>query len=390
MPSRTSRRDFLTASISAGLFTPLASASPAFSVSKPPLDEPPSGSSIKLSHKTLGRTGLNVTTVGFGCMITSDPSVIERAADLGINYFDTAHSYQNGNNERMVGAAVGAKRKQIVLSTKTHAPDKAGMLQHLNQSLQSLKTDYIDIWYLHGRDNPEEVHDEHIEAQQLAKQQGKVRFVGVSTHGARRLIPWMVQKNVFDVVLSVYNFTMDPAMDQALEAAAKAGLGVVAMKVMAGGPRSHRAGDPIGGRLAQPGAMLSALKWVVRNPNVATTIPSMTDMDQLDENLKAMEQAYTSADAAILSAHLERIRPLYCRMCGACEGACRQGLPVADMLRCLSYAEGYGQFALGRERYIELGLAQNAGCANCALCTVNCPHGVHVARRVARAQEIFA
>ena len=395
MTSRTSRREFLAAGISAGLLAPLAGATPAIGVLKPQSGDAPSGSAVKLSYKTLGRTGLRVTSVGFGCMITSDPSVIERAADLGINYFDTARGYQHGNNERMVGAAIGAKRKQIVLSTKTHAPDKTGMMQHLDQSLRELNTDYIDIWYLHGRSDPADIHDDHIEAQQLAKQQGKIRFAGVSSHsGQPQLIPWMIQKKVFDVVLAAYNFTMDPAMDQAVETAARAGLGVVAMKVMAGGSRSHRPGDPISGRLAQPGAMLSALKWVVKNPNVATTIPSMTDMDQLDENLKAMEHAYSSTDATILSAHLERIRPLYCRMCGVCEGACRQGLPVADVLRCLTYAEGYGQFALGRERYLELAQAPPAKivtrCADCASCTIHCPHGVHVAERMRRAQELFA
>jgi hypothetical protein len=129
---------------------------------------------------------------------------------------------------------------------------------------------------------------------------------------------------------------------------------------------------------------------VVKNPNVATTIPSITDMDQLDENLKAMEHAWSSTDAAILSAHLERIRPFYCRMCGACDGACREGLPVADVLRCLTYAEGYGQFVLGRERYLELAQAPTIRCADCAGCTVVCPHGVHVASRMRRAQELFA
>ena len=391
MPSRTSRRDFLAAGVSAGLLAPLAGATPAFGVLKPQSSDAPSGSAVKLNFKTLGRTDLRVTSVGFGCMITSDPSVIERAADLGINYFDTARSYQRGNNERMVGAALGVKRKQIVLSTKTHATDKAGMMQHLDQSLRELNTDYIDIWYLHGRSDPAEISDDHIEAQQLAKQQGKVRFIGVSTHsGQPQLIPWMIQKKAFDVVLAAYNFTMDPAMDQAVETASRAGLGVVAMKVMAGGARSHKPGDPIGGRLAQPGAMLSALKWVVKNPNVATTVPSITDMDQLDENLKAMQYAFSSTDAGILTAHLERIRPLYCRMCGACEGACREGLPVADVLRCLTYADGYGQFALGRERYLELAQPSSIRCADCASCTVNCPHGVRVARRMARAQELFS
>src|ERR1017187_751639 len=143
MESKTSRREFL----SAGLMLPVVGASSGLGFFKPS-DNPvasPAGSPAKLSYKTLGRTGLKVTTVGFGCMITSDPSVIERAADVGINYFDTARGYQHGNNERMVGAALGNKRKQVVLSTKTEAHDKEGALQELETSLRELNTDYVDI-----------------------------------------------------------------------------------------------------------------------------------------------------------------------------------------------------------------------------------------------------
>ena len=71
--------------------------------------------------------------------------------------------------------------------------------------------------------------------------------------------------------------------------------------------------------------MLAALKWVIEKPNIATTIPSMTDMDQLDENLKAMANPLSASDEKLLAAHLERIRPLYCRMCGQCDGACAKG-----------------------------------------------------------------
>jgi predicted aldo/keto reductase-like oxidoreductase len=317
-------------------------------------------------------------------MITSDSSVVQRAVDLGITYFDTARGYQHGNNERMVGAALGNKRKQVVLSTKTEARDKAGQLKELDTSLAELNTDYVDIWYLHGKNSPADIHDDMIEALQLAKQQGKARFVGVSTHsGQQQLLPWMAQKGVFDVVLTAFNFSMDPGMEQAIDTAAKAGMGVVAMKVMAGGSRNQK--------LAQNGAMLAALKWVINHPNVATTIPSMTDMDQLEENLQAMEGAFSEGDHKLLAAHLERIQPFYCRMCGKCEGTCAKCLPVADVLRCLTYADGYGQFALGRERFLELGSEQVAvRCRDCAECTVKCPFGVQVASRMARAQELFA
>ena len=390
MQSKTSRREFL----SAGLMLPVVGASSRLGLWQPS-EEPiarTAGSPVKLDYKTLGRTGLKVTTLGFGCMITSDPSVIKRAADIGINYFDTARGYQHGNNERMVGAALGARRKQIVLSTKSGAQDKEGLLKDLEASLRELNTDYVDIWYMHGKGSPAEIRDDMIEAQQLAKKQGKIRFAGVSTHsGQQQLLPWLAQKGVFDVVLTGYNFSMDASMEQAIAAAAKAGMGVVGMKVMAGGFRNVKPADPLYKKLQQDGAMLAALKWVIQKPNVATTVPSMTDMDQLDENLKAMAHPFSAGDEKLLAAHLELIRPLYCRMCGKCDGACQKGLPVADVLRYLTYADGYGQFALGRERFLELTQEQVAvRCGDCAECTVKCPHGVQVSNRMARAQELFA
>lgn len=396
MKPKTSRRDFL----SAGLILPVMGASSSMGLTSSsmglwPSPEKPtgkaSGSAVKLEHRTLGRTGLKVTTVGMGCMITSDPSVIERAVDTGINYFDTARSYQHGNNERMVGAALGANRKRVVLSTKTEASTKAGVLEQLDTSLRELNTDYIDIWYLHARDNPSDAPDELIEAQQIAKKQGKIRFAGLSTHKPQLMLPWMVQKGSFDVALTIYNFSMDATVDQAIATASNAGMGVVAMKVMAGGFRSVKPSDPIYPKLQRDGALLAALKWVIKNPHVATTIPSMTDMDQLDDNLHAMGHPLSAADEKLLTAHLEQIQPLYCRMCGKCDGTCQQGLPVADVLRILTYADGYRQFALARERYRELP-AEHAAvrCGDCTECTVQCPYGVQVSARVARAQELFA
>jgi predicted aldo/keto reductase-like oxidoreductase len=243
--------------------------------------------------------------------------------------------------------------------------------------------------------SPADIHDDMIEAQLLAKQQGKTRFIGASTHGGQKeVLPWMAQKGVFDVALVAYNFTMgapDNGIDQAIATAAKAGMGIVAMKVMAGGIRSVKPDNPTYQKLTQPGALVAALKWVINKPNVTTTIPSMTDNDQLEENLRAMGTSLTSGDNKLLAAHLEMIRPIYCRLCGECDGACQKGLPVADVLRFLTYADGYGQFALGRERFKELAAEHTAvRCGDCAECTVQCPHGVRVSDQLKRAQELFA
>lgn len=333
-----------------------------------------------LEYRILGKTGLKVTSVGFGCMITSDPSVISKAVDLGVNYFDTARGYQHGNNERMVGAALGERRKSVFVSTKSEAGDKKSALAELDTSLQELRTDYLDIWYLHSKDEPESLNAGLLEAVQSAKVQGKARFVGLSTHSAETMVPAAIKTGVLDVVLITYNYTMGSRLDPVIGAAEKAGLGVVAMKVMAHGKKDLK-----------PGAGPAALKWVLRNKGVRTTIPSMVDMDQLDQNFKTMSSAFSPADQAVLAACLDQLAPVYCRMCGNCRGRCPRGLPVADMLRYLTYADGYGQFALGRERF--RGLPEdirNVRCADCRTCTVDCPNGVQVSRRLGKAQALFA
>ena len=387
----SSRRNFLAA---AGLTLPAAASASRMSTPAP-AGAPQAAPKIQggaLRFSTLGKTGLKVTRVAFGCMITSDASVVEKAADLGINYFDTARGYQGGNNERMVGAALKSRRKDLILSTKTHASGKDALLADLETSLKTLGTDYVDIWFMHAKGKASEINADHLEAITAAKKAGKVRFGGVSTHGGQDdVIQGVIKTPELEVVLLAYNFTMDQKITDAAAAAAKAGKGVVAMKVMAGGLKRTKPGDKLYNTLKKDGAMVAALKWVLNNPNIQTTIPSMTDMDQLDENFKAMSGGFSDTDKQVLAAHLDYIKPLYCRMCGSCEGTCPKGVPVADVLRFLTYAEGYGQFQLGRERFLELPQeVADVRCNDCSSCPVQCPNGVNVAGRLVRAQELFA
>lgn len=366
---------------------------------------------VKLAYRTLGNTGLKVTTLSFGCMTTSDESVIRRAADLGIIHFDTARAYQNGNNERMVGAALKETRKQAVISTKTVAKTADEARSDLDTSLRELGTDYVDIWYLHNRSTPEEVTDELLEVQQKAKKAGKIRFAGVSTHfNMDRMLAHLVKRGQTDVVLTTYNFAMrnivtpdqqarSTDMTAAIQAARKAGIGIVAMKALAGGVARVGRGDRLYGAdqaslrkvLGSEGGALAAIKWVLKNQAVDTAIVCMTDNDQLDENMRAMADPYTRKDQNTLEALLAVIGPSYCRMCGACNGVCNKGVPVPDLLRFLTYAEGYGQFAMARGKFLELPQSvRDVRCSDCASCSVACANGVEVRKRVALAQELFA
>jgi len=391
----SSRRGFLAA----GLALPAAAAAP--------------NDDVKLAWRTLGRTGLKVTTLSFGCMTTSDPSVIEHAADAGVVHFDTARVYQQGNNERMVGAALKSRRQKVIISSKSQGKTKQAALADLDTSLRELGSDYLDIWYLHMKNDPAEVTDELLEAQRIAKKAGKIRFAGVSTHfNMDRVLLYLAKQGQTDVALTTYNFAMRSVaadmnkntaaprtdMTTAIHEARKSGMGIVVMKALAGGVSRVGRGDRLYGadaqalsrQLAQPGVPLAAIKWVLRNESVDTAIVCMTDHDQLQENLVAMAEPYTPKDEQLLAQQLARISPNYCRMCGACSGVCDKGVPVSDVIRYVSYAEGYGQFPMAREHFLELPEdIRSIRCSDCGACSVDCPNGVRVRERVGRAQEIF-
>ncbi len=376
-----SRRNFLAA----GLVLP-AAASTHSSGTEQAQAQPPArpSSGAALQYRILGKTGLRVTTVGFGCMITSDPSVIARAVDMGINYFDTSRNYQSGQNERMVGAALGARRKGILLASKSsdYPSSGSGILAEIETSLRELRTDHLDVWHLHNISSGAEITDELVAAQRKAKQQGKIRFVGVSTHNLPAVVDRVLEAKI-EVVQALYNFASDKSYGPAIEKLHAAGVGLIAMKVMAkaGGRRMART----------PAFAPAALKWAIRDPAIATAVPSMTDADQLEQNFGVMAGRFTDSDAHILSARLEEIGPYFCRMCGQCDGQCPQGLPVADMVRSVMYADGYGQFPLGREHFQRLSARQQGvRCGDCAGCAVHCPNGVRVAEQLSRAQELFA
>jgi aryl-alcohol dehydrogenase-like predicted oxidoreductase len=300
MATHSSRRNFLAA----GLGIPAAGFAAGSGIAGA-RDQAP-----KAEYRTLGKTGLKVSSLGFGCMLASDPVVVEQAVDLGINYFDTARIYQRGNNERMVGAALKGKRDKVFLSSKSRTHTKRDALSELDTSLSELGVDYLDIWYLHVKNRPEEVTGDLLEAQQVAKKAGKIRFTGVSFHfNMPDMLAHLVKLGQTDVCLASYNFTMGPEVGEAIREARKAGMGIVAMKVMAGGYARIRRGDRLYGqdpdeltaRLKRPGAMLAALKWALGNESVDTAIIGITDFDELDEDMRAMSEPFGKEDAALLA-----------------------------------------------------------------------------------------
>jgi len=280
---------------------------------------------LPVRYRILGKTGLKVTELGFGSEAVSDTSVFERALDAGINFFDTARSYQGGNAEQALGAALRGKRDQVILCTRSYAGNARQIVADLDASLKALGTDHVDIWYLGQKDRPDEITADMLEAQRAARKAGKTRFCGVSTHRPAAVAALLVQQQI-DVVQLPYSFAIgtrrDPFhhdatnLDATLDLFKTAGIGVVAMKVMAGGYRQLRIDEKNVDIHARAGSRIAALRWALRNDRIQTTSVRMTDSDQLVENLQAMSGSYSEADARLLAATPTRSVP-FCAACAA-------------------------------------------------------------------------
>src|SRR4030042_233493 len=197
-----------------------------------------------LEYRTLGKTGLKVTVVSMGVMNCSDPAVLLRAFDLGINFYDTADCYMHGRNEEMVGKAFEGKREKLFIQTKVHNHDEKKMRASVERSLQRLRTDYIDVLVWHGHSSPEEVSDLKLfEFMSMMKKEGKVRFTGFSAH--RNMAPLLkeaAKSNLHDVALVSYNFNHLKDLKKAVALATQSGIGIVAMKTQAGGYKKAKMG----------------------------------------------------------------------------------------------------------------------------------------------------
>jgi aryl-alcohol dehydrogenase-like predicted oxidoreductase len=379
MKHKSSRRTFLQAGImlpAAGL---VSSRSPELFSPTPPA----------VVYRTMGKTGLKVTPVGCGAGAVPDPDILARAFDLGVNYFDTARIYGQGKSEQILGKFLQGKRDKIVLASKTYSNTKETILKDIETSLKTLGTDHLDIYHQHSRHTPKEITDEMIETMELVKKQGKTRFIGVSTHDPNAMVDFILKVGKFDAVQTTYSYAIGaPFRDAAIAKLHNAGLGVIAMKVVIATatpgpiPKENHLSNEAG---------LAAVKWVLRNPGISTTVPFAETTAEVEMNVRAMTEEFTAQDEKILFVRSEEIRERYCRMCFECNGKCPQGVPVADELRILAYNDFAGNFHQAREAFWDLPRKlRNIRCSDCAECVIECKNGVKVRDRLIRAQELLA
>jgi predicted aldo/keto reductase-like oxidoreductase len=329
--------------------------------------------------RKLGKTGLELPVVSMGVMRSDNPGLVRAALKSGLVHLDTAHGYQKGKNEEMLGEVLkDFPRDSYVLATKIPPTDRESFLTKMDLSLQRLRMTYVDILYVHGLSSRGNVLDaEILETLKSLRTSGKVRHLGVSTHkNEPEVIQAAVESGVYEIVLTAVNFMQDhyPEVRKAIASATQAGVGIVGMKTMAGGFYDKERKKPINCK--------AALKWVLQDPNVATTIPGITSFDHLAENSSVNEDLTLTSEEKrdLLQGALQG--GLYCNGCEECVGRCPRELPIPEMMRGYMYAYGYANAGMARELLSTMAV-RSEPCSGCAVCTAECVKGFDVRSKIA-------
>jgi len=347
-------------------------------------------------YRTLGRTELKIPVVSLGCGLVDNPQLVCAALDAGVVHFDTAPGYGSGANESILGEVFkGRPRDSFVVATKIGLPvdNRTGLLPEnisssqfkayfhnaLDTRLKHLQLDHLDILYLYGPNNPDLIGLQPVKDVMLeVKEERKASFLGVSFHqNEPAMIRAAVDEKIYDVILTAYNFRQPhkEEVKKAIAYAAKAGLGIAAMKTMAGVYWDKERKNPINAK--------AALKWILQDENVHTTIPGISTFDQLELDMSVMEDlTLTPKEREDLKLGQKTgMSGLYCAQCGRCRLQCRYNLDIPTLMRSYMYAYGYKNPAKAKETLQFLDLS-NLACNRCPTCHVQCTMGFDVRDKV--------
>jgi predicted aldo/keto reductase-like oxidoreductase len=322
-----------------------------------------------MRYVKLGRTGLTVSEFGFGCipiirLVKEDSvTVLRYALERGINFFDTANAYRD--SEEKIGKAFDGMRDRVVLASKTLKRDGAGALEQLENSLRMMKTDYLDLYQLHQIAQEEDwrkvtAPGGALEAVMKAKEAGKVRHVGVTSHSLPMAIR-MVQTGLFDTIQFPFNLIEEAANDELLGAALEKGMGFICMKPFAGGVIDD----------AQ-----IAFKYLRTCPDMIP-IPGFESCRQVDQVLSiySHDNVISARDQEIMENYRNELGKVFCRRCEYCQ-PCPEGVIITP-------AMGYPIFVKRMSAPVAVEFCRKAmesvpNCTECGDCIKRCPYELKI------------
>ena len=341
-----SRREFLRAAGVAGLGSIVSPVDRLAKSSNEPAGMP---------SRPLGRTGVRVPILGLGGSLDLEQLILRQAAKWGVTYWDTASSYMGGNSESRIGKYLDKypeDRKKLFIVTKSHAWTVSGLTRDLNKSLERMKTDYVDLFFVHSVRSVDEMDSNRKAWSERTKAAGKIRFFGFSTHSnMAECVLGAANLGWIDSIMMSYNFRLmhSDGMERAVDACAKAGIGLTVMKTQGGGSVSTSSETELelAGRFLQKGFTdaQAKLKAVWENPNIACICTEMPNITILMSNVAAAmnRTKLSSDDKKMLHRYAEETRSVYCTGCtDLCESATAGIAPIGDVMRYLMYSRSYG------------------------------------------------
>ncbi|GAA4729027.1 aldo/keto reductase [Flavisolibacter ginsenosidimutans] len=272
-----------------------------------------------MDYQRLGKSDLHISRIGFGCMslkpgAAENETVVQQAIEAGINFFDTADLYDKGANEEFLGKALKEKRKEVILASKagnqwkadgsgwTWNPRKDYILACAEKSLQRLQTDCIDLYQLHGGTLDDPI-DETIEAFEQLKQEGKIRYYGISSIRPNVIREWVKRSNIVSV-MTQYSLLDRRPEEETLGLLQEKNIGVLARGGLAQGllvdkpakPYLNHSGEEVeeaAKALAnlsteERRAVQTALQFVLRHPAITSAVVGMRTSAQLKEAVAAV------------------------------------------------------------------------------------------------------
>lgn len=347
-------------------------------------------------YNPLGHTGLKVSDISFGAISLFDANVIRYAYDLGVNYFDTAESYLRTQSEKFIGEALHDVRDRVIITTKHGFPPRLAkqfrrerIIQRVEASLKRLRTDYIDIAMIHNISDLSLLENEEIQAAySRLKEQGKVRFTGISTHNPQLTLKQALTHDFPQVVLVIYNHLEGPQIEGLIHQVRQKGIGVIAMKVFAGGKQGNLK-PLVNARQSYPQA---AIRWVLRNPDIDCCLVTMSSYSHVEEYVAVSGQPLRPEDLKIIAAYQQAVTKEYCRIsCSACLSACPHGVAINDILRIAMYYQDYRMEGEALRYYGELEEERKpVFCSECpGYCNQACPYQLAVKEKLLQAHQIL-
>ncbi|MBN2473788.1 MAG: aldo/keto reductase [Pirellulales bacterium] len=371
-----------------------------------------------MKYRRFGATELKVSEIGLGCASglrsrqlgpylfnryrEQLPEIVDKLFDLGGNFVATSQSYHD--TEEILGRALKGRRQDAIIFTATGKSEPKDVIAACEQSLKHFQTDCIDCYFAHGG-----WRDGFHEAALKLKQQGKIRFHGMSCH-----IPaehrTRVEAGLVDFVFQPYNYMAlakwtekidRDGAEELFQLCKEKDVGVIVMKPMTGHyvpSWAKETSDPKVLRLMQELKQFGTknlyqafLMWILKNPNVGCTAIGMNTPQDVIEDCEAVGLEFTQLHHRLLEHYAAAVTGDYCRMCETCVPSCPQGIRIPDILRFRMYYRNYGHREDARELYAALPEHQRAtACTACGICQQTCPNGLAIVEKLQQAHGLLA